>query len=761
MKIYPPAAQRENRELTLDTQLVVVGGGLAGVCAAIAAAREGIRVVLVQDRPVLGGNASSEVRLWALGATSHMGNNNRWAREGGVMDEIAVENLWRNPEGNPLLVDALLLEKVTSEPNLTLLLNTAVFEVAKSAPDAISHVRAFCSQNSTLYTLRAPLFCDASGDGVVGFLAGAAFRIGAETSSEFDEPFAPAESFGELLGHTIYFYSKDIGRPVTFVPPAFALEDLGEIPKFRSFNARSQGCNFWWIEYGGRLDTVHDTETIKWELWKVVYGVWNHIKNSGLYPEAETMTLEWVGTIPGKRESRRFEGDYLISQSDLVTQRRHDDAVSYGGWAIDLHPSDGVYSKESACLQYHSKGVYQIPYRCLYSRNIANLFLAGRTISASHIAFGSTRVMMTCGHNAQAVGVAAALCHENGLRPRDLLAPEKMRALQVRLLRTGHYLPHVALPDGQDLAATATVRDSSTRLLAELKPGGGDAPMDRPRALLIPLAAGPVPEMTFLVTAEKPVELQWELRACSRRGHHTPDQVLATAQTFAKPGMRTSQVVHFDHAIEEEQYVFVCLMPAEGVRIELSDERLTGVLSLSHAQNKYVAKSAVQEPPPDSGIDRFEMWIPERRPGGKNPAVVFHPPLPLYSPGAVTRGHERPFFTAEAWSADPSDPQPALDFCWDAPQRISRVVLCFDTDFDHPMETTQWGHPERVTPFCARHFRLRDDQGRVLFETGRTPNHQTRRTITLPDGVATTRLRIEFPDAAPGQATLFRVRIFA
>ncbi|MBL9206925.1 MAG: FAD-dependent oxidoreductase, partial [Opitutaceae bacterium] len=200
---------RTLKTLVLSSDLVVVGGGLAGTCAAITAARAGIRVILVQDRPVLGGNASSEVRLWVLGATSHMGNNNRWAREGGVIDEILVENTFRNREGNPLLVDTLLLEKVVGEPNITLLLNTAVFEVTKSASDTIRSVRAFCSQNSTLYELAAPLFCDASGDGVLGFMAGAAFRMGAESRGEFGEKFAPSHDYGELLGHSLYFYSKD------------------------------------------------------------------------------------------------------------------------------------------------------------------------------------------------------------------------------------------------------------------------------------------------------------------------------------------------------------------------------------------------------------------------------------------------------------------------------------------------------------------------------------------------------------------------
>src|SRR5687768_9737026 len=196
------------------------------------------------------------------------------------------------------------------DPNIRQLLNTSVFEVDKSTDDRIDRVLAFCSQNSTHYQLAAPWFCDASGDGLLAFAAGAPVRRGAEGRDEFGEKFAPTQEYGELLGHTIYFYSKDTGKPVKFVPPSYALDDITKIPRFRNFNAKEFGCKLWWIEYGGRRDTIHDSEEIKWELWRVVYGVWNHIKNSGQFPEADTLTLEWVGQIPGKRESRRFEGDY-------------------------------------------------------------------------------------------------------------------------------------------------------------------------------------------------------------------------------------------------------------------------------------------------------------------------------------------------------------------------------------------------------------------------------------------------------------------
>ncbi len=744
---------------TVEADLVVVGGGLAGTCCAITAARAGIRVVLIQDRPVLGGNASSEVRLWALGATSHQGNNNRWAREGGVIDEILVENTWRNPEGNPHLLDALLLEKVAAEPAITLLLNTAVFAAEKADAATIAAVRAFCPQNETLYEVRAPLFCDASGDGILGHLAGAAYRIGAEGRAEFGEGFAPAEPSREVLGHTIYFYSRDTGRPVTFVPPAFALRDIAAIPRHRSIRAGDTGCAFWWLEYGGQRDTVHETEAIKWELWSVVYGVWNHIKNSGLFPEAATMTLEWVGAIPGKRESRRFEGDSMLTQQDVVGQRPHADAVAFGGWAIDLHPAAGVYSPDPPCVQWHSKGVYPIPYRCLYSRDIGNLFLAGRIISVSHVAFGSTRVMATGAHTAQAVGMAAALCRENGWRPRDLLAPARMRVLQQRLLRAGQYIPDVAAEDPADLARGARTQASSAYTLGALPADGPMEPLDRGRAMLAPVAAGRMPRVTVRVAAERDADLVMELRASEREGNFTPDVTLARRIVPLTAGGEREVTVDFDAVLDAPRYVFVCLMPCEGASVRLSAHRVTGVLSLVHGANRRVAKGATQTPPPDIGVDTFEFWIPERRPGGQFLAMAFDPPVAVFGAANVLGGVTRPTTGPNAWVAAAGDPAPALTLRWDAPQTIRRVELTFDTDADHAMESVQWRHPERAMPACVSHVRIRDAAARVLAECA--DNHQTRRAFRLDPGVHTDALVVECLATHGGwPAALFEVRCY-
>lgn len=766
MIIAPAAERRELVTQRLSTDLVIVGGGLAGTCAAVTAARAGIKVILVQDRPVLGGNASSEVRLWILGATSHMGNNNRWAREGGIVDEILVENTYRNPEGNPYLVDCLLLEKVTAEPNLTLLLNTAVYEVEKSPgdgnghADAITAVRAFCSQNSTRYELAAPLFCDASGDGVVGFLAGAAFRMGAEARDEFGEKFAPAREYGELLGHSLYFYSKDAGRPVKFTPPAFALRDITRIPRYRSFTTRDYGCRLWWIEYGGRLDTVHDTETIKWELWRVIYGVWDYIKNSGKFPDAANLTLEWVGTIPGKRESRRFEGDTWLIQQDIVEQRPHPDAVAFGGWSIDLHPADGVFSERPGCNQWHAKGVYQIPYRCLYSRNIPNLFLAGRIISASHVAFGSSRVMGTCACVAEAVGMAAALCHRHRLPPRALGAPEHIGRLQRALLRAGHHIPGFALADPADLARLARLTASSELQLRELAPDGPTLPLAERWAMMLPVTGGTRLRLTLFTHATASSELRAELRLSSRPDNHTPDVTLETLAVPVTAGTDQPCELAFQHTFADSRYAFVCLFANDAVAIRCSEQRVTGLLALCHEANPAVAEDAVQNPPPGLGIDRFEFWEPRRRPGGHNFALRLAAPLPVYGAANLVNGVARPTAQPNAWVADFTDRTPHVTLTWSEPQSLARIELSFDTDLDHPMESVLWGHPEREMPFCVRSYRIRDDTGAVIAR--RSDNHQTRNVILLEQPVRTSSLRLELD--APSEhvpAALFEIRCYA
>lgn len=748
---------REIKKVAIHADLVVVGGGITGVCCAITAARKGSKVCLIQDRPVLGGNASSEVRLWILGATSHMGNNNRWSREGGVIDELLLENLYRNKEGNTIILDTILLEKVKKESNITLLLNTSVYSLTKKDETTIAGLTAFCSQNSTEYSVDAGLYCDASGDGIVGYLSGASFRMGAETQDEFGEAFTPGKEYGELLGHTMYFYSKDTGKPVEYVAPEFALKDITKIPRFKSISTGQTGCNFWWFEYGGRGDTIHDTENIKWELWSVIYGVWDYIKNSGQFPEAENLTLEWVGTIPGKRESRRFEGLYMLKQQDIVEQVHFNDQVAFGGWAIDLHPADGVFSELPACNQYHAKGTYGIPYRCYVSKDINNLFLAGRLISASHVAFGSTRVMATCGHGGQAVGMAAAICVQKGLLPRDLLHQEHLNLLQNELNLTGQSLLGLPIAKEDNLMTTANIKASSQLQLNGLPGGDQWYRLDYSAAQLLPLKKNTPYSFELVLDALEDTELQVELQVSTKPYNYTPDQLIEHKLVPVEKGRHKIRI-DFQKSLQHDQYAFLIFRSNPVISIQCSSVRVTGVLSVFHKTNPSVNNHSIQLPPENSGFDSFEFWCPERRPKGKNFAINIYPGIDAYSPENLQNGLTRPYLQSNAWVADLRDPAPSL-FCeWQQPQVIHSITLFFDTDFDHPLESSQMGHPESKIPFCVKNYKIKNGIGQTLYE--KSGNFQTINQWVPEQSLIAQQLHFEFEHPDPEiPASIFQIYI--
>ncbi|WP_066631858.1 FAD-dependent oxidoreductase [Labilibacter marinus] len=734
------SVKRNNKVEQLQADFVVVGGGLSGVCAAITAARKGTKTILIQDRPVLGGNASSEVRLWALGATSHMGNNNRWSREGGVIDEIMVENMYRNKGGNPIIFDTVLLEKVVEEKNITLLLNTGVSKVEKANDRNLKSVVAFNSQNSTEYVISAPLFCDASGDGIVAFQAGASFRIGAESKEEFGELFAPEESYGQLLGHSMFFYSKPSDKPVKYVAPSYALKDISKIPRHKIIRKDQTGCNFWWFEYGGRLDTIHDTEEIKWELSKVIYGVWDYIKNSGEFEGVENLDLEWVGNIPGKRESRRFEGLYMMKQQDVLGQAKFDDAIAFGGWALDLHPADGVYSELSSCTQWHSKGVYDIPYRSFVSKDIDNLFLAGRIISASHVAFGSTRVMITCGFGAQAVGMAASICKEDKLLPAQILENGKIKKLQNELNKAGQSILDVPIEACSNTINEANLTASSTLKLSEIPANGDWLNLSVSAAQVLPFKAGKKHAFKVAINAKEDTQLEVQLRRSDRASNYTPELILESKYIEISKGEQSVEF-SFDTTVTEDLYAFVTFMKNDLVSIRESQELITGVMTVFNGVNEKVSNDGSQRPPEGIGVDAFEFWIPNRRPEGKNIAMEISPAIEAFEVSNIGNGLIRPWLGANAWVADLSDKTPSLKVEWEAEKEISEITLFFDTDYDHAMETVQFGHPEDVIPFCVQNYKITSLEGDVIKEV--EGNYQTINKIKLDSSVNTKGLIIE------------------
>lgn len=749
------AKNRTFTNVVLNADYVVAGGGLTGVCSAIAAAREGLRVVLIQDRPVLGGNASSEVRLWALGATSHMGNNNRWSREGGIIDEILVENVYRNKEGNPVLFDMVLMDKVLTEKNITLLLNTTLYKVDKSNDRNISSVTAINSQNGTEYSISGQMFADCTGDGTLGYLAGASFRMGAEDRTVYGEEFAPdKQEYGELLGHSILFYIKDIGKPVEYTAPNFALKDVETlIPKLQNpnyFNVNQLGCKYWWLEYGGRLDTILDTEEIKYELWKVVYGVWDYIKNSGKFPQAKTLTLEWVGLFPGKRESRRFNGLYTLTQQDVINQSTHYDAVAYGGWAIDLHPADGVYAGGNGCHQWHSKGVYQIPYRCYVTPDLDNLFVGGRIISSSHVANGTTRVMCTSALGGEVIGRAASICLSKGYKPIDLVDRDRIGLLQSLLVKNGNFIPGIAVAVEDNLADSAEISVSSVLELDDLPADGTWFGLDYPIAQLIPVN-GKVPVVRMNVKADNATRLVMELRSSSKSENYTPDTIDAVLEFDLKKD-ENEIVADFSYSYATPRYAFICLMKNPEILVPMSGRLVTGLTAVYNYINPAVSNFGKQVPPEGIGVEEFEFWCPKRRPESKNIAMSFAPSLASFNSGNLRNSYYRPYIGTNAWVPAFDDARPEVCFKWNGRKQIKTIILYFDTDTDQAMETVQMGHFDACVPTCYREYIVRDSVGKELYHI--TGNHQTLNVLELDQPVMTDAIYVNFVrpcgDVCPG-----------
>ena len=447
----------------LSADLVVVGGGLAGICAAIAASRNGISVVLVQDRSVLGGNASSEIRMHIVGADCH--GTRPGARESGIIEELRLEDAARNPHRSYSQWDLLLYEKVISEKNIILLLDTDCvgcdWHEEADGRRRISVLHAVRNATEDRFTIAGAFFADCSGDSRLAMEAGAHFMVGREAKSEFGESLALDVADRQTLGASILYTARQYPTPQSFSAPSWVRPFTKEEFKFRPI--RNYEYGFWWSEWGGQLDMIKEAPKIRHELLRIALGIWDYVKNSGEHPDSANWALEWVGAIPGKRESRRLVGPYVLTQQDVEGGRVFDDQVAYGGWWLDLHPPSGVDAHDQEpCVQLEFPHLYSIPLRALYSRNVTNLFFAGRNLSATHVAFASTRVMGTCSVAGQAIGTAAAVARRvGGSAISDIFTPAIVHELQRRLMRDDAFLLGLSGSDLDDAAQSADLKASS------------------------------------------------------------------------------------------------------------------------------------------------------------------------------------------------------------------------------------------------------------------------------------------------------------
>lgn len=744
----------------VKSDITVIGGGLAGVCAAVAAARLGQTVSLINNRGVLGGNSSSEVRVWVCGATAH--GTQRYARETGIMGEMFVENQYRNPEGNPYLWDLVVLETVRAEKNIQLFLNTDVHEVAASGQEderVIHSVTGWMMGSERKICFESDMFIDCTGDGLVGFLAGAKYRIGREAREEYNEEWAPEIADDITLGSTLLFYTKESDRPVKYIPPSFA-KDITKttIPMKRVIRSGDSGCHYWWIEWGGETDTVHNNESIRDELWSVIYGIWDYIKNSGNF-EADNMTLEWVGSLPGKREYRRFQGDYMLNQNDIIAQEPFGDRIAFGGWSIDLHPPQGMYSTESGSKHLYPDGIYHIPFRSLYSSNVSNLMFAGRDISATHVAFGTTRVMATCAVMGEAAGSGAALALQKGVSPR-LLHRDYMKDLQQLMLRQDASIIGIAGDDPRDLAKTAEITASSTLNAIAVTSPSDTRPLHKDVGVLFPVSPS-LETVDLLLDAEQDTLLEVELWHTGKGENYVPKQQVAVASATVAKGSQQWVKLGLPWQPDEPCNAFVIIKANEAIRLHTTDRPLTGVLCFEKGP-KPVVSSLLEDQQPDQPVVQWSMRAWNRQLA----CLQITPATEAYSPKQVIDGYVRPFAGPHLWvSEEMSKDNPEwIQLTWKEEQKIAEIHLTFNDDVNedlinlHHHRTVFETIPELVHTY--RIEALIGDEWIVVGE--RSDNHKRKRVHKLKEEIVSKQIRVWIEGTNGGlRAEVAEIRVYA
>jgi len=414
------------RYVEMEAPIVVCGGGLAGICAAVSAARNGSKVILIQDRPVLGGNASSEMRMGIVGVKESK------YQETGILEEMQCRNFFYNPLQRYPLWDDIFYSTVVEEPNINLLLNTSVRDVVMNGNE-IAAVKCWNSNNYTEYTISGKLFIDCTGDGILR-VSGAEYRRGTEAKSTYNESYLSNEKSNfHTMGNSILLQVRKTDKHHPFKAPSWAYHYTDEDFSYDTPQPTEPGHkllykiinrvgdnNFWWVECSSvRFDSIFDSNEAQFELKKIAYGIWEYMKN---HPDGRGHNYElvWIGAIPGKRESTRYVAPHTLTQQDILSGGHFEDVVAYGGWDLDDHDPNGFENRGAASYVYKIKQGYGIPFDCLYSVNVPNLMFAGRDISTSHMAFSATRVMATCALIGQAAGTAADMIIDKGTTPAGL-----------------------------------------------------------------------------------------------------------------------------------------------------------------------------------------------------------------------------------------------------------------------------------------------------------------------------------------------------
>ena len=463
-KKYESSSEPNMVKKELECDILVCGAGMAGISAAISAARNGAKVILINDRSRMGGNSSSEIKMHPLGL-----DERRYGfRESGIIEELLLENAANNPQKSWDAWDLMLYDKCISEPNITLILDTAVYMVEKSGSN-IECAYARSDKTLTIYKIKSKVYIDCTGDSRLAMEAGAELMWGRDGADKYGENEVMQNyPIGGLLCSSIMYTTKDMGRPTHFKAPSWALKVTPDMLKYRNPRSTGLAYGYWFISHGGMSDTIRDNEVIRFELLSIVMGLWDYIKNSGEFPEAANLALDSIGMIPGKRDSYRIMGRSLFSQHDIRGKwREHADQIGTVGWHLEDQPSSGFYATNDTPampVKIETKP-FNIPLSILISKDIDNMMMAGRNMSCTHLAFSCTRVMKTASVAGQAAGTAAAIAVKHEILPKTIIGNSSiLRELQQTLLRDGQIIIGLKNEDPLDITRGAKVQASSSAL---------------------------------------------------------------------------------------------------------------------------------------------------------------------------------------------------------------------------------------------------------------------------------------------------------
>lgn len=750
--------------------LVVAGGGIAGICCAVASARGGLRVALVQDRSVLGGNSSSEIRVPPAGAVAC----NPWMMETGLIEELLLRE--RAEDANPdffagnvsSTYDRSLLEFVEEQPNLDLYRNTTVFNVELSGgetPDGrkkIACLHALSSVSGTIWHFSASQFADCTGDGTVAFLSGAHFVSGREGRGKFGEHLAPLQEDDHRMGSSIYFTARRTPMAQEFIPPKWAkkFSTRAEI----GFHSSNLGCfdgemttGYWWMEISNPFDTIYQDDQIYRELLAYIYGIWDYIKNNpegGYTEKAKNFALDWVGSLPGKRESRRFPGDVILTEHNCREIGDWPDAIATAGWFLDLHVPGGVKNTDDppdidANYSHFTRvSPYNVPLRALYSREIANLWLGGRCMSASHVAFSSLRVQCTLGALGQAIGTAVAYSVPKKLLPRELWHSPHREAIRQNLLREDVRILECRNEDPEDLARGCEVTAShDLPLNLEQVDCGRFEELSTARAQVFPVTHTHIERIWAYLknTGSKSAVVYARLTRIKNIWDQGDGQPLGKTKAALPADFEGWTAFDFDCTVTPQS---CCRFELDALpRIYWARSRFqpagTSAQNFfrctggAEPTNSSLSSLSYQE----ADIPPYEGWYGDGTNSTFSHAVKILPCPQPFGGENVINGCAWPECTPNLWKTIVTDPGSSwLEIDFHREVRLNTVILTFDTDlnFQHIYLPPRWRQN-----CCPEAYRLliRSNGGWVEIYS-RSGNYQRRNTARF-DTVTTDAMRLE------------------